>query len=148
MSIRVESTGTAGTLERVSQLMQPRAKPRPTIRPTTRRRVSSGVLALSAATALPLITGALSPAAASPSTWQEPDNPGLATVLLVLGGSIVGIIAVIALLVYLPSMMGRGGSGDLVYSDPEWFGGPRSGPDPRDGDAVATDDAGGSGARW
>ena len=104
------------------------------------------------ALAATLLGGLLSPAAAAPSTWQEPDNPGLAGVMLVLGGSIVGVIALIALLVYLPSMMGKGGSGDLVYSDPEWFGGPRTGVKPEAGEAddsgAATADTGGSGARW
>lgn len=116
-----------------------------------RRRATSSVLVVTLALAAVLLGGLLSPAAAAPETWQEPDNPGFAGVMLVLGGSIVGIIALITLLVYLPSMMGKGGSGDLVYSDPEWFGGPRTGVKPEAGetdDTTAAADTGGSGARW
>lgn len=118
--------------------------------PRARRRTTSSALVVTLGLAASLLGGLLSPAAAAPETWQEPDNPGFAGVLLVLGGSIVGVIALIALLVYLPSMMGKGGSGDLVYSDPEWFGGPRTGVKPEAGDSAsaAPADTGGSGARW
>ncbi len=139
----------AATLERVKHETQTQKQTGPSVR----RRVSSAVLVPTAVLALALLTGALSPAAAAPTTWDEPDNPALAGVLLTLGGSIVGVIAVIALLVYLPSMMGRGGSGDLVYSDPEWFGGPRTGVKGAPEDSAsetdaATTDIGGSGAQW
>lgn len=114
-----------------------------------RRRATSSALVVTVALAATLLGGLLSPAAAAPSTWEDPDNPGLAGVMLVLGGSTVGVIALIALLVYLPSMMGKGKSGDLMYSDPEWFGGPRAGVKPEAGDADAAHvDTGGSGARW
>jgi hypothetical protein len=136
---------TAGTLEGVSNDIRTPGQ----TDSRARRRTTSSALVVVTALAVTLLGGLLSPAAASPSTWQEPDNPGLAGVLLVLGGSIVGVIALIALLVYLPSMMGKGGSGDLVYSDPEWFGGPRTGVKPEAGDAGATTTGtGGSGARW
>jgi hypothetical protein len=99
--------------------------------------------ALSLGTALATVAN---PAVAVPSTWTDPDNPSLAGALLMIGGSVVALTAIIALLVYLPSMMGRDRSDEISYSDPEWFGGPRSG--------VKTDEqgvapgTGGSGARW
>lgn len=142
---RARRSGAAGTLDHVTNDIRTLGQSDP----RARRRTTSSALVVTLGLAASLLGGLLSPAAAAPETWQEPDNPGLAGVLLVLGGSIVGIIALIALLVYLPSMMGKGGSGDLVYSDPEWFGGPRTGVKP-EGDPASTApaDTGGSGARW
>ena len=109
-----------------------------TTRPTLVRRAAA--LALGAT-----LGSAVVPALAAPSTWSDSDNPSLVGALIMIGGPVLAIIAVITLLTYLPSMMGRGGSGDLSYGDPEWFGGPRTGVR---ADAEQATDTGGSGGRW
>ena len=84
---------------------------------------------------------------APPETWRDPDNPGFGGVMLHLGGWIVGIVAVITLLTYLPSMI-RSGRGDnaLTFSEKsDWFGGPRTGVDDK---AEASQGTGGASARW
>jgi hypothetical protein len=113
-------------------------KAKTTSRPTLVRRAA----ALSLGTVLGLQAV---PALAVPSSWSDSDNPTLMGALIVIGGPVVAIIAVIALLTYLPSMMGRGQSGDLSYNDPEWFGGPRAGVK---ADAEQATETGGSGGRW
>lgn len=87
------------------------------------------------------------PAAAVPdsTSWNEADNPSLMGSLLLIGGPVLAIIAVLALLTYLPSMMRRGDSGEIAYNDPEWFGGPRTGVKP---DAESAPQSGGSSGRW
>jgi hypothetical protein len=89
-----------------------------------------------------------SPAGATPpSTWQDPDNPSAAAALLTMGGWIFGIIAVIALLTYLPSMIrsSRGENALTFTEKSEWFGGPRTGIDQ---EAEEPQSTGGSSARW
>jgi hypothetical protein len=86
------------------------------------------------------------PALATPSTWVEPDNPSLIGALIQIGGPVLAILALLALLTYLPSMMGRGGSRENAHRDPEWFGGPRTGV--KADETGATEGSGGSGARW
>ena len=85
------------------------------------------------------------PAVAVPSSWTDTDNPSLGGALLLIGVPVVALIAIITLLTYLPSMMGRRAPGELAYSDPEWFGGPRTGVKT---DAEGTEGTGGSGGRW
>ena len=92
-------------------------------------------------------TVAASPALAStPETWEDTTNPSAASALLTLGGWVLGVIAVITLLTYLPSMV-RGDGGDaLTFSEKsEWFGGPRTGVDR---DAEQPQGTGGASARW
>ncbi len=97
-----------------------------------------------------VLTSTLSagPAGATPpSTWRDSDNPSAAQALLTMGGWIFGIIAVIALLSYLPGMV-RSSRGDnaLTFSeDSEWFGGPRTGVDQQADEPQST---GGASARW
>jgi hypothetical protein len=104
-----------------------------------------------------LVTLAAAPAlAAPPEQWQ--DNPGTSpihvlTVMLLIP---LGVIALIALLVYIPSMS-RGESyqpGLAWRSEPEWFGGPRKGveaidsteqPAPSGG---GNEERGGASGRW
>jgi hypothetical protein len=85
------------------------------------------------------------PALAVPDTWADNDNPSLMGALLLIGGPVLAILAVITVLTYLPSMMRRGDTGEIAYNDPEWFGGPRTGV--RD-DAETAPESGGSGGRW
>jgi hypothetical protein len=87
----------------------------------------------------------VAPAVAIPESWGDNDNPSLMGALLLIGGPVLAIIAVLALLTYLPSMMRRGDSGEIAYNDPEWFGGPRTGVKE---DAGSAPETGGSGGRW
>lgn len=66
--------------------------------------------------------------AAPPETWDPTDNGDAYQTLLLLAAIGLGSVLVIALLVYIPSMI-RGQSSDAVAlrDEPEWFGGPRKG---------------------
>jgi hypothetical protein len=111
----------------------------------TARRVSVVALGLAAG----LTT---SPAYAEPpstSFWEEAEDPSALEFLAIFVGAPLAIIAVLALLVYLPSMM-RGQSSEpaLVFSQrSEWFGGPRKKPDAED-DKAEREPTGGAGAQW
>jgi hypothetical protein len=110
---------------------------------------TAGTLARRAVTlSLGAALGSLAvPAAAVPdsSSWSDPGNPSLMGSLLLIGGPVLAIIAVLAVLTYLPSMMSRGRSGEIAYNDPEWFGGPRTGV--KD-DVESARETGGSSGRW
>lgn len=112
-----------------------------------RRGSRAFVLALG----LGLVMLAAPASAEPPSTWDEPSNGSLLDNLLILVGIPLAIIALITLLVYLPSMM-RGQSSEpaLAFQDHrEWFGGPRKGVDATSaGSAEDTPDKGGASARW
>lgn len=95
-----------------------------------------------------------SPAFATPpESWEQPDNGPLLGDLLFLLGVPLAVVAVVALLTYLPSMIrGQSSHPELAFQDSsEWFGGPRKG-------LVATADAtptpdqtssrGGASAEW
>jgi hypothetical protein len=88
-------------------------------------------LSRTAAVTLGLTLGSLAaPAiAAPPEAWDEPDNGSMLNNLLFLVGVPVLVFLVLALLVYLPSMMRRQSTEPaLAFRDrPEWFGGPRKG---------------------
>lgn len=104
-----------------------------------RTAVFGAALAVSTLTAFP--------AAAVPETWEDTSNPSAAMALLTIGGASIAVIALITLLVYLPSMM-RGASGEsaLTFNESsEWFGGPRTGVDAEAEEPAGT---GGAGARW
>ncbi len=85
-----------------------------------------------------------------PSTWDNADNGSMLDNLLYLVGVPVLVIAIVTVLVYLPSMV-RGQSSEpaLAFQEnPEWFGGPRKGVGATD-DAVTEDGSkGGASARW
>ena len=141
--MRASAVGDAATLEGptpdvIGNLMTDR---------TTPRRLPRKTLL---ATALVVSTLSTTPAWGAPPdspAWTQPDNPSLAAVLLTLGGWIFGIIAVIALLTYLPSMIRSGrGENALTFSESsEWFGGPRTGVDQ---EAAEPQSTGGASARW
>lgn len=135
--------------------------------PPRRRRVVRRVLAPASARlrapALALLVapllalGVAAPAAAEPPTgWEVVEDPSLLEFLTVLVFVPLAIIAVIVLLVSLPSMIGREQSDPaLVFSQQrEWFGGPRQAPqdgDEPDGPADAdpsSKQTGGAGAHW
>ena len=106
-----------------------------------------------AVTAAGLAIGSLaSPAfAAPPADWQSPPDVGFLHYFWILVGIPLVAIAVISLLVDLPSMIrGRSSDGASAFQDnPEWFGGPRRGVEAAD-DKVPADGSkqGGASARW
>lgn len=98
-----------------------------------------------------VLTTVAAPAFAEPPTngWEPSEDPSTLQTLLVLGGIPLAIIAVLALLTYLPSMI-RGQSTEpaLVFAQhSEWLGGPRKTPAL---DEVPADrrPTGGAGARF
>ena len=111
----------------------------------TQKHVGPGVRRVAALMLGAVLGSVAAPAAAVPSTWENSDNPSIGSVLLWIGGPVIAIIAILALLTYLPSMIRGSGPGELAYNDPEWFGGPRTG---LKTDAETTPGTGGSGGRW
>ena len=125
--------------------------------PAVRR--AARLLALTPAIVVMSTTGAAF--ADPPAQWQ--DNPSVSPlyVLVVMVAIPVALFLLITLLVYLPSMA-RGEKykpGQAWRSEPEWFGGPRSGLDALEGGqhraavgAGSTDDQGetrgGASGRW
>lgn len=102
---------------------------------------------------LALVAIASPAAAAPPASWEEPQNDSALAALLLLVGVPLVIIAVIALLTYLPSMVGSKSAGNsLAFQErPEWFGGPRQGAGAAavtDADPDTTTDKGGASAHW
>jgi hypothetical protein len=111
----------------------------------TARRVA--VVALGLAAGL-----TATPAYAEPPTtpfWEEAQDPSALEFLIIFVGAPAAIIAVLALLVYLPSMMrGRSSEPALVFAErSEWFGGPRKKPDAED-EQAEREPTGGAGAQW
>lgn len=106
-----------------------------------------------AVTAGGLALGSLAtPAFASPpSTWNNPPSEGFLHYAWILVGIPLAIIAIISLLVYLPSMIrGQSSEGAAAFQEhPEWFGGPRRGVDAAEDTAPADrSKQGGASARW
>ncbi|CAA9340214.1 MAG: hypothetical protein AVDCRST_MAG34-749 [uncultured Nocardioidaceae bacterium] len=100
-----------------------------------------------------LLLGSLaSPAMASPpETWSDSESDGALDFLLVLGVIPLGIILLITLLVFIPSMArGRSSEPAVAFHDrSEWFGGPRRGlDDPATGEDHEELERGGASARW
>ena len=80
---------------------------------------------------LSLAMVAIPASAAPPQTWDDPNHDPLLQTLAYLIGVPLLVIALVTLLVYLPSMM-RGQSTEpaLAFQQRnEWFGGPRKGLD-------------------
>lgn len=91
--------------------------------------------------------------AAPPEAWPEPDNGSVLDNLLFLVGVPILVFVVLALMVYLPSMMRRQSSEPaLAFRDrPEWFGGPRKGVGAtavKESDESGPSHKGGASARW
>lgn len=104
-----------------------------------------------AATSAALMLGtsmlAAGPAAAQPPNgWEVADHQSAMHYLALLVIFPLGIAAVLALLVYLPSMI-KGRSTDLVLASDhrDWFGGPREASPAADSGVSET---GGASARW
>jgi hypothetical protein len=118
---------------------------------TALRRAAS-VVARPLAVLLGLALGSwAAPAVATaPESWSDPDNGSLLENLLILVGIPIAVTLLLALLVYLPSMM-RGQSSEpaLAFQEKsEWFGGPRKGVEAAQGTPADGQDKGGAGGRW
>lgn len=88
--------------------------------------------------------------AAPPITWPTPENDSLLASLVYLVGVPLLVIALVTLLVYLPSMI-RGQSSEpaLAFQErPEWFGGPRKGAAATAESVPEDGSKGGASARW
>lgn len=111
----------------------------------TRRVRRASVLVLGLA-----VTMSAAPAFAEPpSAWEQAEDPSALTFLALFVGFPLAVIAVLALLTYLPSMIkGQSSEPALVFSQhSEWFGGPRNKPDAED-PAQERQTTGGAGAQW
>ncbi len=94
--------------------------------------------------------------AAPPETWQNEESSSPLYVLTVMLLIPLGLILLISLLVYIPSMSkGESYQPGLAWrSEPEWFGGPRKGVEAVDmtqQPALSTDghdERGGASGRW
>jgi hypothetical protein len=121
--------------------------------PSRAARRALRALALAPAALVPL---AASPAlAAPPETWPDAEAVGALDFLLVLLALPLGLIVLITLLVYVPSMAkGEKYTPGLAWrSENQWFGGPKDGLEAADRSdrqqLEATDaDRGGASARW
>jgi hypothetical protein len=123
--------------------------------PTARRRATRVAVVLTGLGLGMLATPAL---ALPPETWPDTsEDSGLLQFLLVVAAALA-IIAVVSLLVLLPSMIRRQEAEQegAFSEEPEWFGGPRAGlaaigePQalPPAEPAAAASSRGGAGARW
>lgn len=118
--------------------------------PVVRRLVTTAALAPVA------LLGLAAPAAAAPpETWPETDSVSVLDMLLLVLVIPVGLIAVISLLVYVPSMArGEKYTPGLAWrNENEWFGGPRGGVETAaksDPAAIEAEGSarGGASARW
>jgi hypothetical protein len=94
--------------------------------------------------------------AAPPESWEDNDPTSPLYVLSVMLLIPLGLILLIALLVYIPSMSKRESyqPGLAWRSEPEWFGGPRKGVEAVDQthqpalSADGHDERGGASGRW
>lgn len=121
------------------------------VRRAARSLAWSGV----AATALVVVTTAAPAYAAPPEQWEDSDPVAPLQALLLVGAIPLGLFLLIALLVYLPSMIrGERYEPGLAWrEDPEWFGGPRGGLEGsakanQADQAIAAGDRGGASAHW
>jgi hypothetical protein len=114
---------------------------------TALRRVSR---ALVPGLALGVLLLAAPAEARPPSTWDEPRPMSTPELLLVLVGVPILVFLVLALLVYLPSMIrGRNSEPGVAFQErSEWFGGPRKGVGGAPEAPTGAGDKGGASARW
>ena len=113
-----------------------------------RSLVRRAALVLPASAVLGLV-GLAGPASADvPEGWSNPPDVSVLHALLILAGIPLLLFCVIALLVYLPSMVRgerrRSGSG----AETEWFGGPRKGTSELPAPDNEESKAGGASGRW
>ena len=104
---------------------------------------------ITVAVALPL-TYAASASADVPENWSDPDDVSFLRALLVLGGIPVLVIVLLALAVYLPSIVrGESVAPAGARADDAWFGGRRDAERALESHKPdAGDDTGGSSGSW
>jgi hypothetical protein len=95
--------------------------------------------------------------AEAPDTWENTPSVSPLHALLIIAVIPIGLFVLITLLVYVPSMVRgeRYQPGQAWRSEPEWFGGPRSGLDavdeadrPAVGPGSSESTSGGTSGRW
>jgi hypothetical protein len=106
---------------------------------------------ITVAVALPL-TYAGAASADVPEGWSDPGDVSLLHALLVLGGIPLAVIALLALLVYVPSIVrGESVAPAGARADDEWFGGRRDADkalESRRPDTDRTEETGGASGSW
>ena len=86
-----------------------------------------------------------------PERWSDPKDVSLLHALLVLGGVPLAVIVLLALAVYLPSVVrGESVAPAGARADDEWFGGRRDATRALEAGTkdAATDDTGGASGSW
>ncbi len=123
--------------------------------PTPALRRAARALALTPALAVTVATGTAF--AEAPDTWENTPSVSPLHALLIIAVIPIGLFVLITLLVYVPSMVRgeRYQPGQAWRSEPEWFGGPRSGLDavdeadrPAVGPGSSESTSGGTSGRW
>ena len=100
------------------------------------------------ALALP-VTYAGAASADVPEGWSNPDDVSFLHALLVLGGIPLLVMVVLALLVYVPSIVrGESVAPAGVRAEDEWFGGRRDADRAIEAKSVTTDETGGASGSW
>lgn len=86
---------------------------------------------------------------ATPEAWPDSVNDSGVVATLKFAAWTLGIVAVVWLLVMLPSVV-RGNKADAkaFAEQPEWFGGPHQGADAAKSSADNGSETGGSGGNW
>lgn len=95
-----------------------------------------------------LLAGAGPAAAEVPQGWSDPEPVSALEFLGVVVVAPVGLALVIALLVYLPSLVRRQAVGSGAGGGTQWFGGPTHGTAELAGPDREDSEAGGAGVRW
>jgi hypothetical protein len=117
------------------------------VTPKTRALVRTlGVL--SVAIALPLAMAG-SASADAPENWSHPAHVSLIHAILFLGGISLGVIVLLALAVYLPSIVrGESVAPAGARADDEWFGGRRDATKALESGRTTADETGGASGSW
>lgn len=91
-----------------------------------------------------------SPASANvPEDWSNPEPVDTVHALIVYLGAPLGLVLIIALLVYLPSLArGEKSGGGSTTTESEWFGGPRKTTDELAAPDTEASQAGGASGKW
>jgi hypothetical protein len=103
---------------------------------------------LSVAGVLPLVMAG-SASADVPENWSHPEDVSLIHAILVLGGIPLAVIVLLALAVYLPSIVrGESVAPAGARADDEWFGGRRDATRALESGRTGGDETGGASGSW
>lgn len=112
-------------------------------------RLLTLTLTLPAGLVAGLLLTATPAAAAVPEGWSDPEQVSALEFLGIVVAAPVGLALLIALLVYLPSMVrGEGVAAGAGRGESQWFGGPTHGTAELAGPDGEGSEAGGAGVRW